>query len=547
MENKIFARFGRDMLSGLIVFLVALPLCLGIAQACGVSPFAGIVAGVIGGVVVGTLSGSALSVSGPAAGLIAIVVTAMSAMPFSYLLCAVLIAGVLQLLAGAAEMGGVADYIPSNVIEGMLAGIGITIVIHQAENAVGFDRKAFLGETETGFSFVDIADLVAHIEPGAVLISSLGLALMVLWSTKAFKKSQLFPVGLLVVVAGVVINQLLKSAQSEFALEGNTHLIQLPVPNSAEEFFSQFALPDFAGLFEPGVWMTGVVIAVVASIETLLCTEATDKLDPLKRITPANTELRAQGIGNILCGLLGGLPITSVIVRSSANINAGARSKASTIVHGILLLACVVAVPAWLNHVPKAALAAVLIFTGYRLARPEVFKRIWRADKVNQFVPFVVTVLAVVFLDLLRGVGIGLLVSIFFILKQNARLSYYFQRSSFVNGDLIKLSLAQEVSFLNKASIKQTLERLPDHSAVIVDASHTEYIDFDVLEIIRDFARGRAIERSIKLSLIGFRKQYNLPKIASERDILNGVISAHDEVPRRTAGVSQDLLKQLRH
>ncbi len=534
----------RDALSGLIVFLIALPLCLGIAQASGAPPFAGILSGVIGGIVVGSLSRSAVSVSGPAAGLIAIVVAALASLGrFEIFLCAVMVAGALQLLLGIARAGGIADYIPTNVIEGMLAGIGVTIIIKEVVNAVGFDKQAFVAEGETGFQWSDITDALGHIEPGAVIISVTGLLILALWSTKAFKKVQLVPAGLLVVLLGVALNEIFQASLPALGLNDN-HLVALEVPSTASDFFGQFTLPDFSGFLMPEVWTTGVVIAVVASIETLLCIEATDKLDPLKRVTPTNRELRAQGIGNMLSGFIGGLPITSVIVRSSANINAGARTKLSTIIHGSLLLVCVAAIPALLNHIPKAALAAILIFTGFRLARPAVWRHMFKAGW-NQFIPFVATVLCVVFLDLLKGVGIGLLISIFFILRQNARIPYYFQRSSFSNGDLIKLTLAQEVSFLNKASIKQTLEKLPDGSAVIIDASSTEYIDYDVLEVIRDFHHSRASERGIKLSLIGFQDEYKVPQAASEREVVSTLLEKADGVPRQSAGDYKELLREL--
>lgn len=535
----------RDALSGLIVFLIALPLCLGIAQASGAPPFAGILSGVIGGIVIGSLSRSALSVSGPAAGLIAIVVAALASLgSFEIFLCAVIVAGALQLLLGILRAGGIADYIPTNVIEGMLAGIGVTIIIKEVVNAVGFDREAFVAEGETGFQWRDITDAFTHIEPGAVIISVTGLIILALWSTKAFKKVQLVPAGLLVVLLGVLINELFQASSPAMGLTGN-HLVNLVVPSTAAEFFGQFTMPDFNGFLNPEVWTTGVVIAVVASIETLLCIEATDKLDPLKRVTPTNRELRAQGVGNMVAGFLGGLPITSVIVRSSANINAGARTRLSTIFHGSLLLVCVASIPALLNHIPKAALAAILIFTGYRLARPAVWKHMFKAGW-SQFIPFVATVLCVVFLDLLKGVGVGLLISVFFILRQNARIPYYFQRSSFSNGDLIKLTLAQEVSFLNKASIKQTLEKLPDNSAVIIDASSTEYIDYDVLEVVRDFYHSRAPERSIKLSLIGFQDEYKVPQAATEREVVRAVAGAHEDEPVQVEeGGAADLLKKL--
>jgi MFS superfamily sulfate permease-like transporter len=535
----------RDALSGLIVFLIALPLCLGIAQASGAPPFAGIIAGVIGGIIIGALSGSALSVSGPAAGLIAIVVTALATLgSFEVFLCSVIVAGGVQFLLGMLRAGGIADYIPTNVIEGMLAGIGVTIIFKEVVNAVGFDKKAFVAEGETGFQWNDIVDAFQHIEPGAVIISVTGLLILAMWNTKAFKKLKLVPAGLLVVLLGVLLNEIFQANSPAFGL-GDSHLVNLQVPHTVNEFFGQFTLPDVRGFANPQVWITGVVIAVVASIETLLCIEATDKLDPLKRVTPTNRELRAQGIGNLVSGLIGGLPITSVIVRSSANINSGARTKLSTIIHGSLLLVCVASIPALLNHIPKAALAAILIFTGYRLARPAVWRHMYKAGW-NQFLPFLATVLCVVFLDLLKGVGVGLMISIIFLLRQNARIPYYFQRSSFSNGDLIKLTLAQEVSFLNKASIKQTLDKLPQNSAVIIDATATEYIDYDVLEVIRDFHHSRAPERGIRLSLIGFQDEYKVPQASTEREVVGNLIDAHDEVPKRSAGDYKDLLKELK-
>jgi MFS superfamily sulfate permease-like transporter len=347
----------------------------------------------------------------------------------------------------------------------------------------------------------------------------------------------------LVVLLGTAFNEILIATGSPLAL-GETHLVKMHVPTSVTDFFGQFTLPDIHGFADKHVWITGIVIAAVASIETLLCIEATDKLDPLKRYTSGNVELRAQGIGNLLSGLVGGLPITSVIVRSSANINAGARSKLSTIFHGTLLLVCAASIPMLLNHIPKASLAAILLFTGYRLCRPSVFKHMWKEGGATQFVPFLVTVIAVVALDLLKGVGIGLIISILFMLRQNIRIPFYYQRSSYSNGDLIKLTLAQEVSFLNKASIKQTLENLPANSVVIIDASLTEYIDFDVLDLIRDFHDSKAPTKNIKLSLIGFKNTYKVPSSISEREVLSGLVDA-DETPKRSSGNYKKLLRQL--
>lgn len=536
----------KDALAGLIVFLIALPLCLGIAQASGAPLFAGIVAGVIGGIVIGSLSKSQVSVSGPAAGLIAIVVVAIKDLGgFQFFLCAVVVAGAVQLLLGLLRAGTIANYFPSNVIEGMLAGIGLTIIIKELPNAVGFVKGAQGGgmaDADNGFQWTDITDALQRIEPAAAIISVIGIALLALWSTKAFKKVALIPAGLLVVLIGTALNEIFIATGHGMALEP-THLVKLPIPSSFSDFLHQFRMPDFHGFLNPAVWKTGVVVAVVASIETLLCIEATDGMDPHKRYTSGTAELRAQGIGNMLSGFIGGLPITSVIVRSSANINAGAETKRSTIIHGTLLLVCVASIPALLNHIPKAALSAILLFTGYRLCRPSVFRHMWKGGW-TQFIPFIATVVAVVSLDLLKGVGIGLAISIFYMLRQNLRIPFFYQRSTYSNGDLIKLTLSQEVSFLNKAAIKETLRQIPSGASVIIDASGTEYIDFDVLDLIRDFAATHAPDAGIKVSLIGFRNAYELPKVHSERDALSPLVDA-GEVPKRSAGGYQELIKQL--
>jgi MFS superfamily sulfate permease-like transporter len=536
----------KDFFSGLIVFLIALPLCLGIAQACKAPLFAGIIAGIVGGIVIGSLSASHLSVSGPAAGLTAIVLTAITDLGFfNIFLCSVIIAGVIQLILGFIKAGGIADYIPTNVIEGMLAGIGLTIIIKQVPDAIGYakNKAAVMVDADDGILTNTIATATHHIQPGAVIISLTGIALLVLWSTKAMKKAQLVPAGLVVVVVGTLLNSLFGSARPDLFLDGS-HLVNLPVAKTASDFVGQFMFPDFHGFLNPKVWQIGAVIAIVASIETLLCIEATDKLDPMKRYTPADAELKAQGVGNIVSGLLGGLPMTSVIVRSSANVNAGAKSKMSAIVHGVLLLVCAASIPFILNMIPKAALAAILIFTGYKLCKPTMFVHMWKGG-LTQFIPFVATVVGVVSLDLLKGVGLGLVISIFYLLRQNTRIAYYFQRSTYSDGELIKLKLAQEVSFLNKASIKETLEHLPDNSVVIIDANDTQYIDFDVLELIRDFYTSRAKDKNINMSLLGFKKVYNLPVSASERELLSGLVEKN-EVPRRSAGNYKKLINQLR-
>ena len=544
-QSSITSHIKKDFFSGLIVFLVALPLCLGIAQASHAPLFAGVVSGIIGGIVVGALSGSSLSVTGPAAGLTAIVLSAITALnAFDIFLCAVIIAGAIQLLLGFVKAGRIANFMPSSVIEGMLAGIGLTIIIKQVPDAIGYVRNKTdeMVDADDGFVANNISAALNHVEITAIIISVTGLLLLILWQTKALKKLQMIPAGLLVVLMGIVVNELMKSSQPGMVLD-STHLVSLPVANSLQEFMGHFMLPNIEGFKNPKVWETGVVIAIVASIETLLCIEATDKMDPHKRYTSTDRELKAQGIGNMLSGLIGGLPMTSVIVRSSANINAGAKSKLSTIVHGVLLLVCAASIPMLLNMIPKACLAAILIFTGYRLCKPSVFKHMWEGG-LTQFIPFVATAAAVVSMDLLKGVGLGLAISIFYILRQNARIPYFYQRSSFSNGELIKIKLAQEVSFLNKASIKETLEKIPENSSVIIDASQTEYIDFDVLDLIREFHQTKAPERNIKVSLIDFKNLYQVPATITETEVVSGFVQAN-ELPKRTAGNHKKLILQL--
>ncbi|MBC7553198.1 MAG: SulP family inorganic anion transporter [Taibaiella sp.] len=549
MEKNTPFNIKKDFFSGLIVFLVALPLCLGIAQASHAPLFAGIVSGIIGGIVIGSLSRSQLSVSGPAAGLTAIVLAAITKLnAFDIFLCAVIIAGVVQLIFGFVRAGSIANFIPSSVIEGMLAGIGLTIIIKQIPDAVGFSKHLVsvpdeMVDADDGFVMNTITASLSHIETAACIIALTGLVLLILWQTKALKKLQMVPAGLIVVLTGVAINEILKAGKSPLALD-NTHLVTLPIAHSFSEFIGQFTLPDFAGFKNKDVWETGIVIAIVASIETLLCIEATDKLDPLKRYTSTNRELKAQGIGNILSGFVGGLPITSVIVRSSANVNAGAQSKLSTIIHGALLLICAASIPVLLNFIPKASLAAILIFTGYKLCKPAVFVHMWKGG-YNQFIPFVATVVAVVSLDLLKGVGLGLLISVIYILRENMRIPYYFQRSTFSNGELIKITLAQEVSFLNKASIKDTLDHLPKNSSVIIDAGQTQYIDYDVLDLIKNFNTSTAPERNIKMSLIDFKTTYNLPRTVTETEIVSEFVKIN-EIPKRTAGSYKKLLSLLK-
>ena len=504
-----------DILSGLVVFLVALPLCLGIALASGAPLFAGIIAGVIGGIIVGYLSNSELSVSGPAAGLTAIVLVAISSLgSFEAFLMAVTLAGLFQIALGFAKAGTISNYFPSNVIEGMLAAIGIIIILKQLPHAIGYDKDNegdfFFIEKGTGHNtFTALIDAVNYTHLGAALITLLSLAVLIAWTKVPFlKQLKVVPGALVAVVLGVVLNEVFKRTGSNLAIS-QEHLVSLPIPASFADFLGQFSRPDFSAIGNPNVWVVAVTIAAVASIETLLCIEAADKMDPLKRFTNTNTELKAQGLGNLLSGLIGGLPMTSVIVRTSANVNAGARTKISAIAHGIFLLVAVLAIPSILNKIPLACLAAILLMTGWKLAHPAVFKHMWNNGKF-QFAPFIVTVLAVVFTDLLKGVAVGLAVSIFFILRANMKLAYYFKREAHHTGETIHIDLAQEVSFLNKAAIKQTLAHLPENSKVVINASNSVYIDHDVIELIKDFVTLGSKDKDISVSLIGFKGAYNI-------------------------------------
>ncbi len=514
MKSK-FAYFKTDILSGLVVFLVALPLCLGIALASGAPLFAGIIAGVIGGIIVGFLSNSELSVSGPAAGLTAIVLVAISTLgSFEAFLMAVILAGVFQIALGFAKAGTISNYFPSNVIEGMLAAIGIIIILKQLPHAVGYDKDNegdfFFIEKGTGHNtFSALIDAVNYSHLGAILITLVSLAILIAWTKVAFLKNlKLLPGALVAVIMGVILNELFKSTGSNLAIS-QEHLVSLPIPTTFADFFGQFSRPDFSAISNSKVWVTAVTIAIVASIETLLCIEAADKMDPLKRYTDTNTELKAQGVGNLVSGFLGGMPMTSVIIRTSANVNSGARTKISAIAHGIFLLVAVIAIPNILNRIPLACLAAILLMTGWKLANPAVFKHMWDNGKF-QFFPFVATVIAVVFTDLLKGVAIGLVISVFFILRGNMKLAYFFKKEEHHTGDTIHIDLAQEVSFLNKAAIKQTLSHLPKESKVIINAANTVYIDHDVLELIRNFVNSGSKEKDIDVSLIGFKEAYKL-------------------------------------
>ena len=501
----------KDLPAGLVVFLVALPLCLGIALASGAPLFSGILSGIIGGIVIGALSGSQLSVAGPAAGLTVIVLNAITNLgSFEAFLLSVVIAGALQIILGLVKAGTIANYFPSSVIEGMLAAIGIILIMKQFPHAVGFDSDF---EGDEGFSqsdadntFSGILSALNKINYGAVIISIVSLALMIYWPK--FKKLAAIPAPLMVVVIGVVLGYFFKG--TGFALL-DKQFVQIPLVNSTKEFFGLFKSPDFNAISNKAVWITAFTIAVVASLETLLSLEAVDKIDPIKRISPTNRELVAQGAGNLVSGLLGGLPMTAVIVRSSANVNAGGRTKMSAIFHGFLLLVCLLAIPSLLNKIPLSCLAAILLTVGYKLAKISLFKHMWHKG-LDQFIPFVVTIVAVVFTDLLIGVGIGMLVGVFYILRTNMRNPYFYTIAPNGEKNTIRIKLAEEVSFLNKAAIQITLTSLPKGSDVIIDGTNSRYIDPDVLEIIENY-KHNAYTKGIIVQLQGIKERYDTPSL----------------------------------
>lgn len=513
--NKKSSFLKTDIQAGVVVFLVALPLCLGIALASGAPLFAGIISGVIGGIVVGLLSNSQLSVSGPAAGLTAIVLAAISSLgSYDVFLMAVVLAGAMQILLGFAKAGTISNYFPSNVIEGMLTAIGIIIILKQLPHAIGYDvdneGDFFFIEKGTGHNtFSAIIDAINYSHLGAIFVTLVSLSILIAFNKVAFLKNlKVVPGALIAVVAGVLMNEVFMATNSSLAIS-QEHLVNLPVPKSFDDFIGQFSMPNFGSIADPKVWIVALTIAAVASIETLLCIEAADKMDPLKRYTNTNTELFAQGAGNILSGMIGGIPMTSVIVRTSANINSGGRTKTAAIAHGVLLLIAVLAIPTVLNKIPLACLAAILLMIGYKLASPTVFKHMWQNGKY-QMVPFIVTVVAVVFTDLLKGVGIGLVVSVFYILRANLKLAYFFKKEEYHEGEAVTIKLAQEVSFLNKAAIKQTLQHLPENSKVFIDASDTFYIDHDVLQLIKDFLTIGSKDKDIQVTLVGFKDEYEM-------------------------------------
>ena len=496
-----------DIPAGIAVFLISIPLSLGIALASGAPLFSGLITGIIGGIIVAPLSGSSLGISGAAAGLAVIMSTSISELGFNAFLLAVVLAGSMQIMMGLVKAGVIAYYFPSSVINGMLSGIGIIIFLKQIPHAMGYDRDyegdlAFF-QPDSFSSFSELSHMLGFISPVAMLIAIISLIALVLWEQPFMKKQrffQLFQGVLVAIIAGMLTNQALHYFYPELALSGD-HLVMIPVLQNTGDLLSQLHYPDFSQFGNPAIYLTALTLALVASLETLLSVEAIDKLDAYKRVTPTNRELIVQGIGNISSGLLGGLPLTQVIVRSSINIQSGAKTKASGFIQGLLMLLTVVFIPAVLNKIPLASLAAILMVVGYKLARPEVFKTMYKAGMYH-FVPFCATILGLVFTDMLIGMGIGLTAALFSILLENYKSAFYFNESHIGNKTLLRLS--EHVSFLNKANIQQTLEQLPDYSEVIIDATRSKYIDYDVFEIIENF-KIEAQRKHIKLTIENLR------------------------------------------
>ncbi len=513
--KDVFKDIRDNLPASIVVFFVAVPLCLGIALASGAPLFAGIIAGIVGGIVVGVASGSPLGVSGPAAGLAVIVLTSIASLNGSWeaFLTAVVLAGIIQLILGYAKAGFIAYFFPSSVIKGMLTGIGLLIILKQIPHALGWDKDVegdesfFQADGENTIS--EIINALQLFTPGALLIAGISLGILILWDTILTKKYKIFRMingPLVVVVVGIVMNYCYQNGILNFSL-ADDQVVRIPVPENLAGFFSQFTFPDFSALSNLEVYKIAIVLAIVASLETLLSVEASDKLDPYKRITPTNRELKAQGLGNIISGLIGGLPVTQVIVRSSANVSFGAKTKMSAIMHGVFLLISAITLASVLNMIPLASLAAILLMVGYKLAKPSLFRQMYKFGW-EQFVPFSATVIAILLTDLLMGITIGMLFGIFYTLRHSYRNSHHMKDIvTTEDGQQVHhLVLAEEVSFFNKANVIKSLESIPANSKVIIDCSKSKSIAYDVVELIKDY-QINAENKNITVEKINFIEQ----------------------------------------
>ncbi|MGD9634383.1 MAG: bifunctional SulP family inorganic anion transporter/carbonic anhydrase [Pirellulales bacterium] len=508
---------GRDLIAGVVVFLVALPLCLGVAQASGAAPVAGMIAGIVGGIVVGLLSRSHTSVSGPAAGLTAVVAAQIESLgSYEAFLLAVVLAGAIQIALGVARAGEIAVYFPTSVIRGLLTAIGVILILKQFPHLLGFDADpegdmAFQ-QPDGGNTLNSMLAAATRFHLGAAVIGLVSVALLLLWDQFKLLKQSIVPAPFIVVLIGVGLSELLKASfpQSQDWRVGASHLVQVPVAETLAGVVEFVRFPAFPRIIDPAIWIAGFTVAIVASLETLLNLEAVDKLDPQQRFSPPSRELFAQGAGNVVAGLIGGLPVTSVIVRSSVNINAGAATKRSAIIHGVLLLLCTIALPQMLNRIPLSVLAAILMVTGFKLASPKIVRAMW-AEGLNRFLPYVITVAAIVFTDLLIGVVIGLVVSTAFILASNLKRPVRHIVEKHVSGEVHRFELASQLSFFNRAILDAALRKIPRGGQVLLDARNTVYVDPDVIDFIKNYRDNMAPARGVSVSLLGFQDRHQMP------------------------------------
>ncbi|MDF0666610.1 MAG: bifunctional SulP family inorganic anion transporter/carbonic anhydrase [Nitrospira sp.] len=551
-----------DIKAGLVVCFVALPLCLGIALASGAPLVSGLLAGIVGGIVVGMFSGSHTSVSGPAAGLTAVVASLILSLgSFSTFLTAVILAGLIQIALGIAKGGFIAAFVPSSVIKGLLAAIGVIIILKQIPHLVGHDPDPegemtfFQPDLET--TFTEIIRMFGDFQPGAAIVGLMSIALLVLWDKWNLLKKSLFPAPVAVVLFGIGAGVWFEQLGDPWMIKPS-HLVQVPVASDLTELMRLLPRPDFSQWMNPAIYSAGLTLAIVASLETLLNLNAADRLDPQQRSSPPSRELLAQGVGNVACGLIGGLPVTSVIIRTSVNVNAGGKTKSATIIHGTLLLVSVPLIPAWINTIPLSALAAILLMTGIKLASPALMKQMWN-DGRYQFLPFAATVIAIVFTDLLIGILIGLSVAIGFILNSNMRRPVHRLVEKHLGGDVVHIELANQVSFLNRAALSEALADVPRNGHVLLDARNTDYIDPDVLDLIRDFKNQRGPAHGVEVSLAGFRSEYNfenqiqyvdystreLQDAITPRQVLQILKDGHERF-RSGRRLTRDFIRQVR-
>lgn len=554
MSSFSFKHIGKDLPASLVVFLVALPLCLGVALASGAPLMSGLIAGIVGGIIVGVLSGSNSSVSGPAAGLTAIVATSIEVLhvpgtfgqpggleqAFPLFLLAVVLAGVIQIILGVVKAGVVSNYFPSSVIKGLLAAIGLILIFKQIPHAVGYDKDAegdfafFQKDGENTFS--ELFKMLDFISVGAIIITLACIALMLVWDKTKLKKLPV-PSALIAVLLGVGLNELFRWLAPSLLI-GQEHLVTLPIFNSAQEVTSTLVMPDWSGFGRVAVYVIAIKIAIVATLETLLNLEAVDKLDTERRYSPPNKELIAQGVGNVTAGLIGGIPVTSVVVRSSVNLNSGAKTKLSAIMHGFMLLISALFLARYMNMIPYSALAAILLLTGYKLASVKIFKEMYKKG-THQFLPFFITVVAIFFTDLLIGILVGLGVAFFFILRNNRRSGFRHAIEKYPAGEVTRIKLAPHVTFLNKEPLVTALNELEDGSEAVLDATDTDYIDFDVLEYIREFKAESLTSGNIKLSLIGFKDAYKIPDFILFKDVITKEVQ-EDLTPKRVLEILRE-------